>query len=121
MIRRPPRSTLFPYTTLFRSIVLKTVPKVYTAGATGTKPRAVVLGETFQHFQTATATTTQVVGEFPWQVLVGDKVEGSGYVAPPRILSAEATAGAATRPLGGDGTGDRISQAFRLPGRPPAP
>src|SRR5256885_10031407 len=68
MIRRPPRSTLFPYTTLFRSIVLKTVPKVYTAGATGTKPRAVVLGETFQHFQTATATTTQVVGEFPWQV-----------------------------------------------------
>src|SRR3712207_9417957 len=26
MIRRPPRSTLFPYTTLFRSIVLPTVP-----------------------------------------------------------------------------------------------
>src|SRR3712207_7796519 len=26
MIRRPPRSTLFPYTTLFRSGVLKTAP-----------------------------------------------------------------------------------------------
>src|SRR2546429_5892657 len=25
MIRRPPRSTLFPYTTLFRSLALKTV------------------------------------------------------------------------------------------------
>src|SRR2546422_3231449 len=29
MIRRPPRSTLFPYTTLFRS------PKTYPCGATG--------------------------------------------------------------------------------------
>src|ERR1044072_4462707 len=26
MIRRPPRSTLFPYTTLFRSLVLKEIP-----------------------------------------------------------------------------------------------
>src|SRR5256885_13155985 len=25
MIRRPPRSTLFPYTTLFRSVILRTV------------------------------------------------------------------------------------------------
>src|SRR2546430_5705511 len=29
MIRRPPRSTLFPYTTLFRS---KVEPKIYRAG-----------------------------------------------------------------------------------------
>src|SRR5258707_5022863 len=31
MIRRPPRSTLFPYTTLFRSVVLppKVVPATY--------------------------------------------------------------------------------------------
>src|SRR2546430_11841106 len=27
MIRRPPRSTLFPYTTLFRSLVLRVVPQ----------------------------------------------------------------------------------------------
>src|SRR5687768_18192442 len=27
MIRRPPRSTLFPYTTLFRSLARKVVPK----------------------------------------------------------------------------------------------
>src|SRR5947209_11261963 len=26
MIRRPPRSTLFPYTTLFRSLVVGTIP-----------------------------------------------------------------------------------------------
>src|SRR3712207_7194527 len=36
MIRRPPRSTLFPYTTLFRS----------TAGLAGCKPREVFLAST---------------------------------------------------------------------------
>src|SRR3712207_7853903 len=28
MIRRPPRSTLFPYTTLFRSVIVRTLPAV---------------------------------------------------------------------------------------------
>src|SRR5690348_18389222 len=28
MIRRPPRSTLFPYTTLFRSLIFKLAPSV---------------------------------------------------------------------------------------------
>src|SRR2546426_9102121 len=28
MIRRPPRSTLFPYTTLFRSLVAEVVPRL---------------------------------------------------------------------------------------------
>src|SRR2546422_11750787 len=42
MIRRPPRSTLFPYTTLFRSVLaraleqeLKKNPQVSGSGATG--------------------------------------------------------------------------------------
>src|SRR3712207_8715799 len=33
MIRRPPRSTLFPYTTLFRSLVEGKVPRLMTGGA----------------------------------------------------------------------------------------
>src|SRR5258708_8932802 len=41
MIRRPPRSTLFPYTTLFRSAkpveVIKEVPTIASSGLTGTK------------------------------------------------------------------------------------
>src|SRR3712207_6868499 len=32
MIRRPPRSTLFPYTTLFRSSPCYTSPPTYTVG-----------------------------------------------------------------------------------------
>src|SRR2546430_8783149 len=31
MIRRPPRSTLFPYTTLFRSLLKEQAPKVFKA------------------------------------------------------------------------------------------
>src|SRR2546426_8740150 len=37
MIRRPPRSTLFPYTTLFRSHAGKSVPNVSAMGMNGTK------------------------------------------------------------------------------------
>src|SRR3712207_7394796 len=33
MIRRPPRSTLFPYTTLFRSLVPRGFAMVWTKGA----------------------------------------------------------------------------------------
>src|SRR3712207_7256279 len=39
MIRRPPRSTLFPYTTLFRS---RSVPAGYGGAAMSTWPRAVL-------------------------------------------------------------------------------
>src|SRR5258707_15062853 len=44
MIRRPPRSTLFPYTTLFRS--LQTSTKVYAGFAAGDPLGAVVLDAT---------------------------------------------------------------------------
>src|SRR2546427_671265 len=36
MIRRPPRSTLFPYTTLFRSSVVHTIPSSQVAGVPAT-------------------------------------------------------------------------------------
>src|SRR3712207_7555644 len=56
MIRRPPRSTLFPYTTLFRSrdhtLILGWSPKVFTvlselvlANENRKKPRIVILAE----------------------------------------------------------------------------
>src|SRR5436853_7091181 len=35
MIRRPPRSTLFPYTTLFRPLVLAQVPTARSVGSAG--------------------------------------------------------------------------------------
>src|SRR3712207_8414300 len=49
MIRRPPRSTLFPYTTLFRSTTLRIWERVPPAGrvmaAGGPEPRAVGVSE----------------------------------------------------------------------------
>src|SRR3989449_7237831 len=41
MIRRPPRSTLFPYTTLFRSVLLRALPRVREAWP---RVRVVVVG-----------------------------------------------------------------------------
>src|SRR5258708_11311377 len=41
MIRRPPRSTLFPYTTLFRSVFTNDVPARFTHGY-GVRPAEVV-------------------------------------------------------------------------------
>src|SRR2546430_8018819 len=39
MIRRPPRSTLFPYTTLFRSIIISPETGAAVQGAIGTGER----------------------------------------------------------------------------------
>src|SRR5437762_9829718 len=38
MIRRPPRSTLFPYTTLFRSPAVSSVNRVHSESVTGARP-----------------------------------------------------------------------------------
>src|SRR2546430_6491213 len=41
MIRRPPRSTLFPYTTLFRSVICCTMHREDTQTVPGPGPRSV--------------------------------------------------------------------------------
>src|SRR5688572_32248916 len=41
MIRRPPRSTLFPYTTLFRSLFGRQAPRTSESGGTGIRVRDV--------------------------------------------------------------------------------
>src|SRR3712207_8849993 len=46
MIRRPPRSTLFPYTTLFRSITEDKVRVIEDAGIDKVKIRSVLTCET---------------------------------------------------------------------------
>jgi hypothetical protein len=79
-------------------------------------------GQFYEHFQTADATTTFVLGEFPWQIRVGDTTTGSDYVAPPLILSAEVDADKeVTWSLGRYVSGDEIWKSLSLPGRPPRP
>jgi len=87
----------------------------------GAAPR-VYRGMTFRHFQTSTATTLFVLGEFPWQVRVGERAGVADYVAPPRMLSAEITADKeVTWSLGEYLSGERLWEAFALPGQPPTP
>src|SRR6266700_1178674 len=59
--------------------------------ALSVKPHVKYAGDTFTHFSTAQAKTTYVLGEFPWQVHRGESVVAKDFVAPPKILSSEAT------------------------------
>lgn len=99
-------------------IVTKTPPTQLP----GADPPVVELhGERFRHFQTAEATTVFILGEFPWQVRVGDKATVSDYVSPPHMLSKEVTEDETTWSIGSYTDPRRIWEAFALPGAPRAP
>ncbi|MGB7282528.1 MAG: DUF4178 domain-containing protein [Candidatus Acidiferrum sp.] len=77
------------------------------------------LGELYKHFQTAEANTNYVLGEFPWQVRVGEHATVSDYVKPPRVLSSERMASEVTWSIGEYMYGADIWKAFNLPGQAP--
>ncbi|MGV3710013.1 MAG: DUF4178 domain-containing protein [Gemmatimonas sp.] len=76
---------------------------------------------TFKHFQSATAVTTFALGEFPWEVNVGDVVRAHDYVSPPYLLSAEGTEGETTWSLGTYTDGKAIARAFNIGGNLKSP
>src|SRR5690348_17689886 len=64
MIRRPPRSTLFPYTTLFRSKRLRPMLHVLAAGAAGYRgEQQVKLAAIIEFIHTSTLLHDDVVDE----------------------------------------------------------
>jgi Domain of unknown function (DUF4178) len=77
------------------------------------------LGEIYKHFQTCDASTDFVLGEFPWQVRVGEKAAVTDYVHPPRVLSSEKLDKEVTWSIGEYMYGREIWEAFKLPGAPP--
>ena len=77
------------------------------------------LGEMYKHFQTADADTNYVLGEFPWQVRVGEHAAVTDYVKPPRVLSSEKSANEVTWSIGEYMYGADIWKAFNLPGHAP--
>ncbi len=79
------------------------------------------LGETYNHFQTADAATTFVLGEFPWQVRVGESVKVSDYISPPRVISSEGNGNEVTWSMGEYMAGRDLWKAFNLAGEPPTP
>ena len=98
--------------------VVKAAPAESMSGG---RPTVTLHGETFKHFQTATAETYFVLGEFPWQVRVGDKAVTRDFVSPPRMLSEEQTPEETTWSLGTYTPAAQIWSAFGLPGKPLRP
>lgn len=83
------------------------------------RPTMTFGGIIYDHFQTAQATTWFVIGEFPWQVRVGEVVATADYVQPPHMLSSEMTATEVSWSKGEYVTGAAIWAAFQLPNAPP--
>jgi len=101
------------YTSLLRSL-----PD--DPGGPGGEAPVKYLGETYRHFQSAQAKTQFVIGEFPWQVRVGEAVSVADYVSPPRVLSSETTGNKeVTWSLGEYMTGGDVWKAFSLRGTAP--
>jgi hypothetical protein len=76
-------------------------------------------GKTFAAFDSMTARTDYVLGEFTWKVQTGDPVACQDFIAPPAMLSSESAGGEITWSLAEYMTGAQIWQAFKLPGSPP--
>jgi len=81
--------------------------------------RAKYLGKTYKYFQECIAKTVFVLGEFPWQISVGDTCDVTDYIAPPYVLSSETAENETTWTLGEYIRGAEIWKAFELPGSPP--
>jgi ribosomal protein S27E len=102
--------------------VVTTLRSLPAGGATpGSAGSRSYHGQSYRHFQTANARTVFVLGEFPWQVRVGETATVADYVAPPRLLSGEMTADKeATWSLGEYVDGIAIWSSLSLAGAPPA-
>lgn len=78
-------------------------------------------GVTYDHFQTAQAYTWFVIGEFPWQVKVGEIVTAADYVAAPKMLSSETTENEVNWSRGEYIDGKELWAAFQIPVLRPRP
>jgi hypothetical protein len=76
------------------------IEKLRTRPEEGGDTTARLDDRTFRHFQSAQARTTFALGEFPWELRVGDEVRARDFVSPPFLLSAEGTALETTWSLG---------------------
>ena len=89
--------------------------------AIGSRPAVVFEGATYKHFSGAQATTSFVLGEFPWRVKVGEEVLADDFVKPPFVLSSETTSDEVTWSRGEYTQGADLWKAFALPGSAPRP
>ena len=80
---------------------------------------AILHGESFKHFEGAPTTTDYVLGEWPWEVRVGDRVQTEDFVDPPRGLSKEISKDETVWSVAEYVEGAQVWKAFGLEGRAP--
>jgi len=100
-------------------VVCKQLPVINASALGGMPGTANYLGEHYKHFQTSDANTNFVLGEFPWQVRVGEHATVTEYICPPRVLSSEKTGDEVSWSLGEYMYGADVWKAFNLPGSAP--
>jgi hypothetical protein len=79
------------------------------------RPAIALDGRTYHHFQTAQARTTMAMGEFPWELRVGDEVKARDFISPPFILSAEVSDQEVTWSRGEYTDPSEIAKMFGVP------
>ena len=111
----------FQYLTLYNGHwnLVRALPGIPADAMTSGRKAAVTGGLTYRHYQHGVATTTFVMGEFPWAVQAGEQVEFDDFIAPPRVLSREASAGEINWSGGEYISGAEVWKAFGLSGEPP--
>lgn len=70
-------------------------------------------GEDFLAFNRGKATVSYAIGEFTWEVAQGESVETIDFVAPPRMLSREKSAGEITWSVGTYLSVEEVERAFQ--------
>ena len=60
-----------------------------------------------------------MLGEFPWQVRVGESAEVTDYVSPPRVISSEQTGNEVTWSMGEYMLGQGRLEGVQASGHPP--
>src|SRR5256885_9297033 len=83
MIRRPPRSTLFPYTTLFRSRLAETAPSFIG----GRKQCCLVVQRPFRGHGCGPRFRAAARENLENSFLLGQPIPASEYLAHARVLS----------------------------------
>lgn len=89
--------------------------------AIGSRPAVIFEGNLYKHFSGAQATTSFVLGEFPWRVKAGEEVLADDFVHPPFVLSSETTSEEVAWSQGEYTSGSDLWKAFGLPGSAPRP
>jgi hypothetical protein len=85
-------------------------PPRYHAG----QPTASYGGEDYRRYSSGSAETRYVIGEFTWKVQVGETWEITDFIAPPKMLSREASHNEATWSQGDYLPREEVAAAFKL-------